>query len=136
MDNNRPLTDREKWQQAERLLRDMSRECAKMNGDIHDLRAELTAIRETLAVADAKLSRLSQLADKWDDRGGYAKSVFAKDLRNVLAGTVCGGPRPMLASPEPQAPSSQTSAPFRPTPEQMRMGVFSEADLDLDGVDL
>jgi hypothetical protein len=57
------------------------------------LEADLAALRERLAVADAKLSRLSQLADRWSDRGGYAKGVFAKDLRNVLAGTVGGGPQ-------------------------------------------
>lgn len=78
-----------------------------MVDELHDenkkLKAELTAIREMLAVADAKLSRLSQLADKWDVKGGSAKGVFAKDLRNVLAGTVCGGPRPMPAPPEPEA---------------------------------
>ena len=48
--------------------------------------------------------------------------------------------RPIDAAPLPAAPEVQAApqkpAAFRPTPEQMRMGVFSEADLDLDGVDL
>ena len=98
--DNKPLTDREKWMQAEALLREMGRECAQMQGDNYILHADITALRERLAVADAKLSRLSQLADKWADVGGYTKSVFAKDLRNVLAGTVGGGPLPLPAAPK------------------------------------
>ena len=41
--DNKPLTDWEKWQQAEALLREMGLNCAGMSGDIHDLREELAA---------------------------------------------------------------------------------------------
>jgi len=54
--------------------------------------AEREAIEARMLAAEAKLSRLSQLADRWAARGGPARGVFAKDLRNVLAGTVGGGP--------------------------------------------
>lgn len=103
------ITDREAMLEAfERArvagqnLAAVSEECCRMSGDIHDLLAENAALRERMAIADAKLSRLSQLADRWSDRGGYAKGVFSKDLRNVLAGTVGGGPQPLPAAPEVQ----------------------------------
>ena len=45
--DDKPLTHKELWQQAEGLLRQVNRECRAMSRDIHDLRAELAAIRES-----------------------------------------------------------------------------------------
>lgn len=99
--------------------------------------SDLTALRERMAVADLRLTRIAERATAMTRAGVGAAEPWAqagKVIRETgyeLLALV--GPLP--AAPEVQAVAQKTAA-FRPTPEQMRMGVFSEADLDLDGVDL
>jgi hypothetical protein len=61
--DDKPLTDREKWLQAEGLLREMGRDCTRMHGDVHDLLAENTALRERMRWRDAA----KELPDEYED---------------------------------------------------------------------
>jgi len=74
--------------------------------------AEREAIEARMLAAEATLSRLSQLADRWAGRGGY-RGVYTKDFRNVLAGTVGGGPKPVVLIPaDDWVPLSESLPPL------------------------